>query len=181
MSPALVGRFFTTEPSEKSTLAVIRINTSLDGKISWRREWLPTPVFWPGEFHGQMSLADDSPWGGKESDTTKWLSPSLRYMETKLNIENLSEGKAGYCEIPLLCITPSLHLGVFLCSALSFTPLPPKPELRKESTCPLLLHVKSGHVSLSQRYWHSRHCHTVTTPACFLGDLDYAQQMGKRL
>ena len=26
------------------------------GKISWRREWLPTPIFWPGEFHGQRSL-----------------------------------------------------------------------------------------------------------------------------
>jgi len=23
------------------------------GKIPWRREWLPTPVFWPGESHGQ--------------------------------------------------------------------------------------------------------------------------------
>ena len=22
------------------------------GKIPWRREWLPTPVFLPGEFHG---------------------------------------------------------------------------------------------------------------------------------
>ena len=22
------------------------------GKIPWRRESLPTPVFWPGEFHG---------------------------------------------------------------------------------------------------------------------------------
>ena len=22
------------------------------GKIPWRREWQPTPVFWPGEFHG---------------------------------------------------------------------------------------------------------------------------------
>ena len=27
------------------------------GKIPWRREWLPTPVFLPGEFHGQGSLA----------------------------------------------------------------------------------------------------------------------------
>ena len=27
------------------------------------REWLPTPVFWPGEFHGLRS-----PWGRKESD-----------------------------------------------------------------------------------------------------------------
>ena len=23
------------------------------GKIPWRKEWLPTPVFLPGEFHGQ--------------------------------------------------------------------------------------------------------------------------------
>ena len=26
-------------------------------KIPWRREWLPTPVFLPGEFNGQRSLA----------------------------------------------------------------------------------------------------------------------------
>ena len=33
--------------------------TGLDpwvGKILWRKEWLPTPVFLPGEFHGQGSL-----------------------------------------------------------------------------------------------------------------------------
>ena len=27
------------------------------GKIPWRREWQPTPIFLPGEFHGQWSLA----------------------------------------------------------------------------------------------------------------------------
>ena len=42
--------------------------------IPWRSEWLPTPVFLPGEFHGQRSLADYSPWGPKESDTTEWLN-----------------------------------------------------------------------------------------------------------
>ena len=36
-----------------------------DGKIPWRREWLPTPVFLPGEFHGQRSLAVYNPWGHK--------------------------------------------------------------------------------------------------------------------
>ena len=41
------------------------------GKISWRRAWQPTPVFLPGESHGQRILADYSPWGGKESDTTE--------------------------------------------------------------------------------------------------------------
>ena len=39
------------------------------GKIPWRREWLTTPVFWPGKFHGLYS-----PWGHKESDTTEQLS-----------------------------------------------------------------------------------------------------------
>ena len=38
------------------------------GKICWRREGLPTPVFSPGEFHGLHS-----PWGCKE---LTWLSNS---------------------------------------------------------------------------------------------------------
>ena len=38
------------------------------------REWQPTPVFLPGEFHGQRSLAGYSPWGQKELDTTERLS-----------------------------------------------------------------------------------------------------------
>ena len=42
--------------------------------ISWRRERLPTPVFWPGEFHGQRNLAGYSPWGCKESNMTEQLS-----------------------------------------------------------------------------------------------------------
>ena len=33
------------------------------GKIPWRREWQPTPVFWSGESHGQRSLAGYSPRG----------------------------------------------------------------------------------------------------------------------
>ena len=40
-------------------------------KTPWRREWQPTPVFLPGKFHGQRSLAGYSPWGHKESDTTE--------------------------------------------------------------------------------------------------------------
>ena len=46
---------------------------SILGKIPWRRERLPTPVLWPGEFHGLYS-----PWGRKESDMTKRLSLSLK-------------------------------------------------------------------------------------------------------
>ena len=40
-------------------------------KIPWGRKWLPTPVFLPGESHGQRSLVDYSLWGCKESDMTK--------------------------------------------------------------------------------------------------------------
>ena len=35
-------------------------------KNPWRKAWQPTPVFLPGESHGQMSLAGYSPWGRKE-------------------------------------------------------------------------------------------------------------------
>ena len=41
------------------------------GKIPWRRSWQATPVFLPGESHGQSSLAGYSLWGCKELDTTE--------------------------------------------------------------------------------------------------------------
>ena len=34
----------------------------------WRRNWQPIPIYLPGEFHGQRSLASYSPWGHKEPD-----------------------------------------------------------------------------------------------------------------
>ena len=42
--------------------------------LPWRREWLSTPVFLPGEGHEERSLAGYSPQGHKESDTTEQLS-----------------------------------------------------------------------------------------------------------
>ena len=39
------------------------------GKIPWGREMLPTPGFWPREFHRLYS-----PWGHRESDVTEQLS-----------------------------------------------------------------------------------------------------------
>ena len=44
---------------------------------AWRRKWQSTPVFLPGEFHGQRSLASYSPWGCKESDMTEELTQRL--------------------------------------------------------------------------------------------------------
>ena len=43
---------------------------SLSGNISWKRAWQFTPVFLPGESHGQRSLVGYSPWGHKDLDTT---------------------------------------------------------------------------------------------------------------
>ena len=40
-------------------------------KMPWSRKWQPTPVFLPGKFHGQRSLADYSPWCHKEMDMTE--------------------------------------------------------------------------------------------------------------
>ena len=48
------------------------------GKSPWRRKWQPTPVFLPGEFHGQKSLVCYSPWGRKEPDATERLTLSLQ-------------------------------------------------------------------------------------------------------
>ena len=93
VSPALAGEFFTTE-HHASPYRVVFVLHSIDtvlplwlswyriclqcgrpgftpwvGKIPWRRESLPTPVFWPREFHGLYSS-----WGHKESYMTEWLS-----------------------------------------------------------------------------------------------------------
>ena len=53
------------------------------GKTPWRRKWQPTPVFLPGECHGQRSLAGYSPWGRKEPDTLKQLSTQASSVQFK--------------------------------------------------------------------------------------------------
>ena len=46
-------------------------------KIPWGREWQPTPILLPREFHGQRSLVGYSPWDQyKELDMTEQLSTS---------------------------------------------------------------------------------------------------------
>ena len=47
---------------------------SLGGEDPLEKGMQPTPEFLPGEFHGQRSLVDYSPWGHKESDITEQLS-----------------------------------------------------------------------------------------------------------
>ena len=40
------------------------------GRSTGERNWLPAPVFWPGELHGLYS-----PWCHKELDTTEQIAP----------------------------------------------------------------------------------------------------------
>jgi hypothetical protein len=70
-------------------------------KILWKREWLPTPVFLPGEFRGQRSLAGYSTRGCKESDTTERLTHtyqnSWKTIVVKITVLRIRvyEGEAG--------------------------------------------------------------------------------------
>ena len=106
------------------------------GKIPWGREGLLTPVFWPGEFHEQRSLACCGPWGCKESDTTERFSlfslrclsnalSSLKYfsystllyrsdfpetgIETWVYVKDSSESKALACPIYLVMTKNSIN------------------------------------------------------------------------
>ena len=51
-------------------------------KIPWRSDWLPTPVFLPGESHRQRSLAGYHFKGRKESDMTEWLTHTHTHTHT---------------------------------------------------------------------------------------------------
>ena len=62
-------------------------------KIPWRKERLPTPVSWPGEFHGLYS-----PWTRKESDMTELSlfvkqSPWIKSNKLSLNFRDMRQVK----------------------------------------------------------------------------------------
>ena len=69
--------------------------------IPWRREWLPTPVSLPGEFHEQRSLAGYSPEGLKSQIQLKRPRPTCMHIQCQSQSPNLSQ--------------PSSPLGVHTC------------------------------------------------------------------
>ena len=64
------------------------------GKIPWWRERLPTPVFWPREFHGLCS-----PWGHKESDMTELLSYTFIHCWWECKLTQLYSILIQVCEV----------------------------------------------------------------------------------
>ena len=61
------------------------------GKIPWRSEWQPIPIFLPGKPRGPRSLAGYSPWGHKELDTTSLFY--FYFYKKRGNIDFLQTGK----------------------------------------------------------------------------------------
>ena len=66
------------------------------GKIPWRRERLPTPVLWPGKFHGLYSL-----WGHKELDTTEQPSLALPFFGIGMKTDLFQS--CGHCWVFQIC------------------------------------------------------------------------------
>ena len=71
----LVAQMVKNLPAMQETLV-----RYLGREDPWRRERQPTPVFFPGESHGQRSLAGYCLWCHKESNMTEQLTLSLSVM-----------------------------------------------------------------------------------------------------
>ena len=66
---------------------------SLDGRSLTLKQWQPTPVFLPGEFHGWRSLVGYSPRGHKESDTTERLHFTSFKTKVIFNLNSSNENE----------------------------------------------------------------------------------------
>ena len=65
--------------------STVGYRASLVAQLVKIRERLPTPVFWPGEFHGLYS-----PWACKESDTTERSNPPPPVLQADSLLTSLS-------------------------------------------------------------------------------------------
>ena len=87
---------FTSYPDGGSDGKESACNTGEQGSVlglrrspGWR-EWLPIPVFLPGEFHGPKSLAGCNPWSREELDRTEPLTHTHTHNPTLIIHDNLS-------------------------------------------------------------------------------------------
>ena len=53
------------------------------GTIPWRRKWWHTPLFLPGEFHGQKSLVGYSPWGRRVGHDWTTATNTVTFLQAK--------------------------------------------------------------------------------------------------
>ena len=101
-------------------------------KIPWRREGQPTPVFLPGDFHGQRILVGYSPRDHKESGRIVRLTFHFH------GLPGSSAGKDSVCSEGELSLIPgpgrSPREGIGYLLQYSWTSLVPH-TVKKESTC----------------------------------------------
>ena len=72
---------------------------SLSQEDPWTQECLPTPLFLPGEFHGQRSFATYRLWGRTELDTLLLLSrfSRVRLCATPQTVAHQAPLSLGFC------------------------------------------------------------------------------------
>ena len=112
-------------------------------KIPWRRAWQPTPIFLPGESHGQRSLEGYSPRGRKESDTLKRrtthrtheLSPQVN----ELNTHDLTSATISFASLPWMRTLETCPLSTLQAHSTDGTVLPKVTTL--SSASPELAHL----------------------------------------
>ena len=79
------------------------------GKTPWRRAWKPTPVFLPGESHGQRSLVGYSPWGQKEPGMTEVAQHTRIHSELHSTTDSEQKMACSPPPQPSACLTDLLR------------------------------------------------------------------------
>ena len=124
------------------------------GKIPWRREWQPTPVFLPGKSHGQRSLAGYSQWGCKRVRHhlgTKQQQQYTRFHhhwdQHRPSLSHLAKQdrplSPQHCTTPLLLVLPKTSsrfqpLLLMPCYSYSSCDLSPGPQTQLPNWLPCL-------------------------------------------
>ena len=99
------------------------------GKIPYWKEWLPTPIFLPGVFHGRRRPAGCSRWGHEESDMTERLTHSHTktienstyvYYFYKIRFSEVSK----FYHIISLCVCVCVRAHACMCSVMSDSAAP---------------------------------------------------------
>ena len=136
------------------------------GKILWRRAWQPTPVFLPGQSHGQRSLAGYGPWRLKELDMNKVTQHAHRTFPAPV-IAPFSEKQYAGCQaLPgwkpscPLCVSSAEGKGSWRGILSTIWHLP----ARASSLIQLSLHSRVLQAVCSRRDWNGK----MSTDQCLL-------------
>jgi len=139
------------------------------GKIPWRQKLQPTPVFFPGKFHGQRSLVGYSPWGHKESGMpTAWV----RLNSFHFNQSSVSSLTFLTCTFHLRISGHSRARSNFLWRPVTFTGPPALSSLSPLSRTPIPGHAPGpSPKSWSNLLWHRGKWRSDLPPSDWFRDL----------